>query len=81
MFYQIPLTGTDEVITLLQRGYTELESCIYDEKEKKSLVICVNNIKKNFFITDAEGIKDTEKLVKDKYKKKIIKTTIEKITL
>lgn len=80
MFYTIPLSQ-DNVLNLEDKGYEELESCVYNEREEKPLLICINKINKSFFITDTDGIKDTTELVKYKFNQEIISTTLERIRL
>lgn len=58
-------------LTLIDSGYSEKPSAIYDEEQSEPLKILINTKDKSFFWLDQEALKETKTLIKIAHKQNI----------
>lgn len=67
-------------LTLIDSGYSEKPSAIYDEEQAEPLKILINTKDKSFFWLDQEAIKDTKTTIKTAYKQNLTITNLKDLS-
>lgn len=67
-------------LTLIDSGYSEKPSTIYDEEQAEPLKILINTKDKSFFWLDQEAIKDTKKTIKTAYNQNLTITNLKDLS-
>jgi len=63
-------------LTLIDSGYSEKPSAIYDKEQAEPLKILINTIDNTFFWLDEGAVKDTKELILEAYNQKLTITNL-----
>lgn len=61
------------------KGFSELQNTMISDNESEQLSVVINKEAKQFWVTDETGLKETQKLIKERFNQEITETTFNEV--